>query len=238
MGSVGIGRPARGSAVIGLSPGPINSIAVIGAHCDDIAIGAGATLLQLTQDHPGVVVHALVMTGAGTDREIEEKNAFAAMCSTAETRLTVHDLPDGKLPRYWGDVKRHLAEFRAKCEPDLVIGPQRGDWHQDHHLIAELITTEFRDHLTLGYEIVKWESDLPSAVLYRQIPPEIAQTKVRLLHDSYPSQRSRDWFDEDTFLGLMRIRGVQCHSRYAEAFVLEKAIVDFVGAETAAGRER
>ena len=221
--------------MIVLSPGSIRSVAVIGAHCDDIAIGAGATLLQLTQTYPDVVVHALVMTGAGTDREIEEKNAFAAMCGKAETRLTVHDLPDGRLPRHWGDVKGHLADFRSRCEPDLVIGPQRGDRHQDHHLLAELITTEFRDHLTLGYEILKWESDLPSAVMYRPIPSETAVAKVRLLHDCYPSQHSRDWFDEETFLGLLRIRGAQCRSRYAEAFVVEKAHIDLGGATAVAG---
>ena len=126
MGGLGVREAPRGDAVIVLSPGSIRSVAVIGAHCDDIAIGAGATLLQLTQTYPDVVVHALVMTGAGTDREIEEKNAFAAMCGKAETRLTVHDLPDGRLPRHWGDVKGHLADFRSRCEPDLVIGPQRG----------------------------------------------------------------------------------------------------------------
>ncbi len=216
--------------MITLSPGRIKSVAVLGAHCDDIAIGTGATLLQLTDANPDVVVHAMVLTGAGTDREIEEKNAISTMCGTAETRLTVLDLPDGRLPRHWSDVKRHLADFRSTCDPDLVIGPQRGDWHQDHHLLAELITTEFRDHLTLGYEIVKWESDLPRAMVYRPAPDEIAQAKVRLLHESYPSQHDRDWFDEETFLGLMRIRGVQCRNRYAEAFVLEKAVVDFGGA--------
>ena len=111
----------EGRAVIGLSAGSIKSVAVIGAHCDDIAIGAGATLLQLTRDHPDVVVHALVLTGAGTEREVEEKNAFAALCGAAEVRLTVADLPDGRLPEHWGEVKQRLAEFRRSCEPDVVI---------------------------------------------------------------------------------------------------------------------
>jgi hypothetical protein len=36
----------------------------------------------------------------------------------------------------------------------------------------------------------------------------------------FPSQRDRDWFDEETFRALMRLRGVECHARdgYAEAF--------------------
>lgn len=212
--------------MISLSAGAIKSIAVVGAHCDDIAIGAGATLLQLTRENPDVVVHALVFTGGGTEREVEEKNAFAALCGTAEVRLTVGDLADGRLPDHWGEVKQRLAAFRRSCEPDLVIGPQRGDSHQDHRLLAELIPTEFRDHLVLGYEILKWESDLPNPTVYRPIEPSTAEHKVSLLHECYPSQISRDWFDRETFTGLMRLRGVQCHSRYAEAFVMEKAVID------------
>lgn len=204
---------------------PIGSVAVVGAHCDDIAIGAGATLMRIARDNPALVIHALVLSGAGTEREIEEKNAFAAFFPRADVRLTVADLPDGRLPEHWGTVKQRLADFRRGCEPDLVLGPQRDDYHQDHRLLAKLLPTEFRAQLVLGYEILKWESDLPNPTVYVPIPDDVAQQKARLLAQSYPSQTGRDWFDDETFLGLMRIRGVQCRSRYAEAFVAEKAVL-------------
>lgn len=208
----------------------IGSVAVIGAHCDDIVIGAGATLMQIERANPGLVIHALVLTGAGTEREIEEKNAFATFFPHADVRLTVADLPDGRLPEHWGSVKQRLADFRRTCEPDLVLGPQRGDHHQDHRLLAELLPTEFRAHLVLGYEILKWESDLPTPTFYVPTPDEIAHDKARYLAQSYPSQTGRDWFDEETFRGLMRVRGVQSRSRYAEAFVVEKAVLNPISA--------
>jgi LmbE family N-acetylglucosaminyl deacetylase len=200
----------------------VSSVAVVGAHCDDIAIGAGATLLQMTRRNPDLVVHALVLTGAGTEREIEEKNAFSALCGAAEIRLTVHDLPDGQLPRHWGEVKDRVAAFRRTCEPDLVIGPQRHDAHQDHRLLAELMPTEFRGHMYWGYEILKWESDLPTPNVFQPAAVEVADEKQRVLHDCYPSQTGKPWFDDEAFLGLMRIRGVQCRHRYAEGFVADK----------------
>lgn len=215
-----------------MNMGEVSSVALVGAHCDDVAIGAGATLLQLTRRNPRIVVNALVLSGANTEREVEEKNAFAAMCGTAEVRLTVADLPDGGLPGHWGKVKQRLAQFRRSCEPDLVIGPQRGDAHQDHRLLAELIPTEFRGHLTLGYEILKWESDLPTPNVYQTVPADVAAAKVALLHECYASQTERPWFDEEAFLGLMRIRGVQCRNRYAEGFVAEKTVLN-IGADCA-----
>jgi LmbE family N-acetylglucosaminyl deacetylase len=212
--------------MMSLTPVSLNSVAVIGAHCDDIVIGAGATLIEIARDKPNLVIHVLVLTGGGTAREIEEKNAFAALCPMADVRLTVADLPDGRLPEHWGTVKQQLADFRRTCEPDMVLGPQRADYHQDHRLLAELIPTEFRDHLVLGYEILKWESDLPNPTLYLPVSDDAAQHKTRLLAECYPSQAGRGWFDDEAFLGLMRVRGVQCRSRYAEGFTIEKAVLD------------
>ena len=207
--------------MIGLSIDRPASVALIGAHCDDIAIGAGATLLEITRRHPDISVHALVLTGGGTEREVEEKSALAALCGDVGVQLTVADLPDGRLPDHWGRVKQLLAEFRRGCAPDVVFAPHRGDRHQDHQLLADLTTTEFRDHLVLGYEILKWESDLPNPQSYQPVPAA-AREKVRVLDECYPSQTAHHWFDEESFLGLMRLRGVQCHSRYAEAFICEK----------------
>src|ERR1700739_840181 len=93
----GLARLREAAGMMVVTPMSLNSVAVIGAHCDDIAIGAGATLMEIVRDNPGVVVHALVLTGGGTEREIEEKNAFAAICPATEFRLTVADLPSGSL---------------------------------------------------------------------------------------------------------------------------------------------
>lgn len=230
----GVGREHKptdlGSNVVrSFGPGHITEIALLAAHCDDLAIGAGGTLLTTARANPGLTVHALVLTGGGTEREAEEKSALAAFLPGANVRLTVTDIPDGRSPAHWDATKKSLAAFRRTCEPDLVFAPQRGDAHQDHRQLAELAPTEFRDHPIFGYEILKWESDLPTPNLYHPLSDEVARTKVELLHASYPSQIDKDWFDAESFLGLGRVRGVQCKSRYAEAFVVEKTTIDFLG---------
>ncbi|WP_330254640.1 PIG-L family deacetylase [Nocardia sp. NBC_00565] len=213
--------------MIALTTGPLSEIAVLGAHCDDIAIGMGATLLTLTRKHSGLRVRALVLSGADTVREQEERAALAAFCPGADLAVTVLDIPDGRAPAHWDQIKQALATFRAGTEPDLVFAPQRRDAHQDHRLIAELATTEFRDHLVLGYEILKWESDTPTPIVFVPIPTEFAEEKARLLQKHYSSQVGRDWFDELSFTGLSRLRGVQCRAQHAEAFIVDKVVVDF-----------
>jgi LmbE family N-acetylglucosaminyl deacetylase len=211
--------------MIRLSIGVGAEIAVLGAHCDDIAIGMGGTLLGLSRSRPGLRVRGLVLSGRGTEREAEEIEALAAFCPDAEVALTVLDIPDGRAPAHWEQIKQHLSAFRQTCAPDVVFGPQRGDAHQDHRLLAELLPTEFRDHLVLGYEILKWEADTPHPTLFHPLEPEVAEDKARLLLKYYPSQVRHDWFDEQAFLGLSRLRGVQCRSQHAEAFVVEKATI-------------
>ncbi|MGX9229898.1 PIG-L family deacetylase [Streptomyces albus] len=212
--------------MIRLGAGRLERIVVVGAHCDDIAIGAGGTLLSMCLARPGLRVDALVLSGGGTEREPEEQAALAAFCPGAELGLTVHKLQDGRLPAQWDEAKAMVEELRARTEPDLVLAPRTDDAHQDHRGLAQLMTTAFRDHLVLGYEIVKWDGDLGRMAAYQPLSPQVAERKAELLQEHYPSQRHRPWYDREAFLGLARIRGIECHARYAEAFAVTKLTLD------------
>ncbi|GAA0952464.1 PIG-L deacetylase family protein [Nonomuraea longicatena] len=211
--------------MITLRPQRVRRIVALGAHCDDLAIGAGATLLTLG----AVRVDVLVLSGGGTAREDEERAALKAFCPEADLRVSVLDLPDGRLPAHWERAKDALTDLRADTDPDLIITPWTGDAHQDHRGLATLVPTVFRDHLTLGYEIVKWDGDLGRPSVYQRVPDAIAERKVELLHLHYPSQRHRPWYDREAFLGLMRIRGIECGARYAEGFHVNKLTIDLAG---------
>jgi hypothetical protein len=207
--------------MIELTPVSLRSVVVVGARCGDIATGVGATLIEIARDQADLVVHALILTGGGTEWEVNEKNGFASLCPAADVRMTVADIPVGQLPRHRGLVKKLLADLRQDCEPGMVFGPQGGDHDQDRRLLGELIPAAFPDQPVLGYEILGWESGFPDTPLYLPVQHDSAHEKARLLAQCYPSQPERGWRDDEAILGLMRIRGVQCRSRYAEAFTVE-----------------
>lgn len=211
--------------MLSLLPERLDRIVLLGSHCDDIAIGAGGALLELCRSHPGLAVSALVLTGGGSLREEEERAALTAFCPGARLDVTVLDLPDGRVPTRWERAKLALEELRAHSEPDLVFAPSPHDAHQDHRTFAELVPTVFRDHLALGYEILKWDGDLAQPTVYLPLAEPVLREKVAKLHEHYGSQRDRSWFDPETFSGLARIRGVQCHARYAEAFHVSKLVL-------------
>jgi LmbE family N-acetylglucosaminyl deacetylase len=124
-------------------------------------------------------------------------------------------------------VKAQLEDVAAEQAFDLVLVPSSADAHQDHRLLAELAPTVWRDHLVLGYELPKYDGDLGRPSLYFPLADDMAREKVRRLAKAYPSQLDRDWWDEETFLSLARLRGIECRSRYAEAFTVTKATLSW-----------
>jgi LmbE family N-acetylglucosaminyl deacetylase len=212
-----------------LGAGRIDRVVALGAHCDDIAIGAGGSLYATCASRPGIRVDALVLSGGGTEREDEERAALAAFCPGADLDVTVLKMPDGRLPAHWDEVKNGLEDLRRRTDPDVIFAPRTDDAHQDHRGLATLVPTAFRDHLVLGYEIVKWDGDLGRPNSYQPLSAEVAEKKVELLQQHYPSQRHRPWYDREAFLGLARIRGIECQARYAEAFHVTKQILDLEG---------
>jgi LmbE family N-acetylglucosaminyl deacetylase len=198
-------------------------VLALGAHPDDVEIGCGGTLLQLARRWPGLPVTVLVLTGSPL-RQQEAQLACDLFLPGCSVTLQTFDLPDGLLPSQWGAVKQHL-EAAAGLDVDLIFAPRTDDAHQDHRTVAELVPTVWRDHLVLGYEIPKYDGDLGRPSVYVPLSEEVARDKVRLLAKAYPSQVQRDWWDEETFLGLARLRGMECRSRYAEAFTVGKAVL-------------
>ena len=200
------------------------SILAIGAHPDDIEIGAGGTLLTLAGSQPALKAHYLVLTGTA-DRQLEAQQAARAFLPGAELSIDLGDLPDGHLPRVWGDVKDALEEVARTFSPDVIIAPSSHDAHQDHRMIAEILPTVFRNSLYLGYEIPKWDGDLGRPSVYVPLSADLARRKVELLHKCFPSQQGRDWWDDEVFLGLARLRGMECRAPYAEAFTCTKMLI-------------
>jgi LmbE family N-acetylglucosaminyl deacetylase len=206
---------------LSLPSGPLQLVC-LAAHPDDIEIAAGGTLLALAE-RGEVEGHWLTLTGS-PERRAEAKSAARAFLPDSQSSF--HALPDGRLPAHWNEVKDILHDFAAALpDADLVLAPRIDDAHQDHRLLGTMAPTVWRDALVLHFEIPKWDGDLGRANCYMPISPELGQRKVSLLNEHYRSQHDRDWWDDETFLALMRIRGMECRSRYAEAFQATKAVL-------------
>lgn len=194
---------------------PGATVLAVGAHADDIEIGAGGTLLRLRAAHPDVRLVWLVLSAPGA----RGAEARAAALAFGADDVWVADFPDRFFPAHWEPLKRRIADAAAElARCDLVLGPWAGDQHQDHRTTAEILVQVFRRQPVWSYEIVKYEGDLGQPNLLVELSDELATTKVDRLLESFPSQHDRTWCDRTTLLAIMRLRGVQAATPWAEGF--------------------
>jgi LmbE family N-acetylglucosaminyl deacetylase len=199
----------------------------LGAHCDDIEIGCAGALLTLSERYPLLKMHWVVFTAEG-QREAETRAAAQRLARRPEQiTVEVHALRPSWLPTRWGEAKEIMESVRRRWQPHMIFTHRLEDRHQDHRTIAELTWNSFRDHLVLEYEISKYEGDLGQPNVYVPLSRRVAEAKVAMLMQCFPSQHGHDWFDDDTFNGLMRLRGLECRApeRYAEAFHARKLVL-------------
>ena len=199
-------------------------ILFLGAHSDDIEIGCGATMLQLASGMPAPEVRWVVFSGNETRAAEARSSAEFWLEKIAGKEIVLHDFRDGFFPDHWARIKEKFEEVKVSFDPDLIFTHCEGDRHQDHRIINELTWNTFRNHAILEYEIPKYDGDLRTPSFYIPVSVEIAESKARALVKYFNSQGSKHWFSEELFLGLMRIRGMECcsPSGYAEGFHARK----------------
>jgi LmbE family N-acetylglucosaminyl deacetylase len=200
------------------------SILCLGAHSDDIEIGAGGAILTLLERHRDATVRWVVFSATSARAEEAQASARDFLAGARASRIDVHDLRDGYLPAAFERLKDTFESLKQEVAPDLILTHCRDDHHQDHRVIAEITWNTFRNHLVLGYEIPKYDPDLGNPNLFVPLSEEKAALKVEALMSHFGTQRRRRWFTAETFHGLMRLRGLQAAapSGLAEAFYAPK----------------
>ena len=212
----------------GTGPAGLRRVLFLGAHSDDIEIGCGGLVLELLRRYPRVAFRWVVLSAAGVRGSEARDSARRFLGSRTERALRLFTFRDGFFPAEFADVKEAFEEIARGFQPDLVLTHTRDDRHQDHRVVSDLTWNTFRRQLILEYEIPKWDGDLGRPNFYVPLSGATARRKTRLLMSGFASQRSKDWFSPETFLGLMRLRGMECRARggYAEAFTARKASLE------------
>jgi LmbE family N-acetylglucosaminyl deacetylase len=198
----------------------------LGAHSDDIEIGCGGTILQLARTVPQLKFHWVVLSASGARAE-EAAKGVELFTAGREKQVALKKYRDGFLPFEGTEVKDFFEDLKSLVSPDLIFTHWRDDAHQDHRLVSELTWNTFRDHLILEYEVPKYDGDMGRPNLYLPLEAPLYGRKVDHLFEAFQSQSKKRWFDRETFLGLMRIRGMESNapSGYAEAFHARKLLI-------------
>jgi LmbE family N-acetylglucosaminyl deacetylase len=199
----------------------------IGAHSDDLEIGCGGTILELAERESPLDVTWIVLSGRGDRRDEAHASAKRFLKDVENHDIRIAEFRDGYFPTLHAEVKDYFEQLKDEVNPHLIFTHAGQDLHQDHRLVSELTWNTFRDHMILEYEIVKYDGGLGSPNAFVPISRENCRRKVEMLMTGFATQRSRSWFSEDTFMAMMRIRGIECNAPdgHAEAFYVRKLVI-------------
>jgi LmbE family N-acetylglucosaminyl deacetylase len=199
----------------------------LGAHCDDIEIGCGGTILKLAAAERKIEVYWVVFSSDERRGQEALKSADAFLENVPTRNVIVHALRDGFFPYVGAELKERFEQLKVDISPDLILTHYRHDLHQDHRLVSELTWNTFRNHLILEYEIPKYDGDFGSPNVFVPLDESTCRRKVDTILDAFQSQNEKQWFSRDLFSAVLRLRGMEANacSGYAEAFYCRKAVL-------------
>lgn len=208
-------------------PGRLKSVLCLGAHCDDIEIGCGAMILHLVQNYPQLQFHWVVLSSNPVRAQEARRSAQLFLHGAANKTIVINEFRNGYFPYLGAQLKDYFEDLKKAVTPDLILTHYGQDLHQDHRVTAELTWNTFRDHFILEYEIPKYDGGLGAPNFFIPAEPEHCDAKIGHLLECFGSEANKHWFTRETFLALMRLRGVECNapSGYAEAFYCRKAVL-------------
>ncbi|MCY1723264.1 PIG-L family deacetylase [Prolixibacteraceae bacterium Z1-6] len=203
---------------------PLN-ILCLGAHCDDIELGTGGTLLKLIQENKIGQVNWIVFSSDETRRTEAISSANQVLENVTNKKITVNSFRDGFLKAKSTEIKEYFEKIKSIIKPDIIFTHYRNDRHQDHRIISDLTWNTWRNHMILEYEIPKYDGDLGIPNLYVPLEKKILAKRNKIMLDNFVSQREKHWFDEETLNALPRLRGIESATTFAEAFYAHKLIL-------------
>jgi LmbE family N-acetylglucosaminyl deacetylase len=211
---------------LSVDAGKLRSILCLGAHCDDIEIGCGASIRRLVQENPDVHVTCVTLS-SDPERENESRRAVDVLLGEAAHKtVKIEDFKENYFPYIGSDLKDYMQDLRDSVSPDLIFTHFRNDAHQDHRLVSELTSNAFRNNFILEYEIPKYDGDLGTPNFFITLKHDQCRHKVDAIYDCFTSQRERSWFSKETFWATLRLRGIESNaaSGYAEGFYARKCV--------------
>lgn len=206
---------------------PLQQVLCLGAHSDDIEIGCGGTILKLIETFPNISFYWVVFGASGEKRKEEAwASATNFLGSVKDRNILIQDFKDGFFPYIGAEIKNFFEQLKREVSPDLILTHYRQDLHQDHRIISDLTWNTFRNHLIFEYEIPKYDGDLGNPNFFVHLSESIYQQKIKNILEGFKTQENKQWFTEETFSSILRLRGIESNApnKYAEAYYCRKIV--------------
>ncbi len=193
-------------------------VLVLSPHTDDAELGAGGTIAKLTTKN--ITVHMIAFSWC--DEEANKKAVKNAVNVLSIERLELLHFKRRIFPKQRQEILQVLYDYNQEHKPDLVLTPTTTDLHQDHSTVTQEAMRAFKSSTILGYEM-PWNNIQITTNSFIPLEEKHVKQKINALK-KYDTQLDKYYFDEEYFRSILRMRGTQIQTKYAEAFEVIKYV--------------
>lgn len=201
-------------------------ICCIGAHPDDIELGAGAFIANVIGR-----ADVLCVTLSNNQKNpalsnlVEEHYSSMQVLGIDQGHVRLEAFETRKFPQARQEILEYLYRLNKEYKPDLVLTHTRSDIHQDHNATTEEVLRAFRGTTVLGFDVVRSSYGFFPHFL-AEVREEDVEKKIAALNE-YTTYHDRYYFSAELLRATLIRHGALAERPYAEGFDILRVVGSF-----------
>lgn len=202
------------------------SVLFLGAHPDDIELGAGALIAHITP-----LTRVVCVTLSDNQKNpsltglMPEHQRSMAVLGVAPENVIVGQFETRRFPHARQEILEYLISLNRTYHPDIVFTHTRQDIHQDHATVTEETLRAFRGTTVLGFDVIRSSYGFFPSFLV-EVTEEDVQKKLQALAQ-YNTYESKYYFDPEVTRATLIRHGALAERPYAEGFDILRIVGSF-----------
>jgi LmbE family N-acetylglucosaminyl deacetylase len=201
-------------------------VCFIGAHPDDIELGAGALIAQIA-DQTDIRCVTLSDNQKNPDLQhlVEEHYNSMAALGVPREKVILGQFETRRFPSFRQEILEYMIQLNKDFKPDIVFVHTRADIHQDHGTVTEEALRAFRGTTVLGFDVIRSSYGFFPNFLIEVTEAEV-EKKINALNQ-YTTYASRYYFNAELTRATLVRYGAIAERPFAEGFDILRVIGKF-----------
>jgi N-acetylglucosamine malate deacetylase 1 len=198
----------------------------IGAHPDDIELGAGALI-----HHISSCSDVLCVTLSDNQKNpllksvVEEHYASMNVLGIPKEKVIVGKFTTRNFPDARQDILEYMLNLRRDYQPEIIFVHSKQDVHQDHNVITDEALRAYRGITVLGYDVIRSSYGFFPHFL-AEVNEEDVNKKIEAL-SQYKTYVDKYYFSPELLRAIVVRHGSFAEIPFAEGFDILRIVGKF-----------
>jgi LmbE family N-acetylglucosaminyl deacetylase len=198
----------------------------LGAHPDDIELGAGALIA-----HIAGMTEILCVTLSDNQKNPDLQNVAGEyqssmkMLGVPDENAILGQFETRRFPHARQEILEYMIQLNRSFHPDIVFTHTKADIHQDHGTVTEETLRAFRGTTVLGFDVIRSSYGFFPNFLVEVSEADL-EKKIAALAE-YKTYSGRYYFDPQLTRATLIRHGALAERPYAEGFDILRIVGTF-----------